>query len=232
LADKQSKEKMDILRAVGAEVVVCPTNVPPESEFSYYSVAKRLTDETENAWYVNQYDNPSNTEAHYESTGPEIWKQTSGKITHLVVGVGTGGTISGSAKFLKEKNPDIKIWGIDTYGSVFKKYHETGEFDEKEIYSYITEGIGEDILPKNVNFDIIDHFEKVTDKDGAILTRRIAREEGILVGYSAGSAVAGINQMKDKLCKDDVVVVIFHDHGTRYVGKLFNDDWMREMKFI
>ena len=232
LADKQSKEKMDILRAVGAEVVVCPTNVSPESEFSYYSVAKRLTDETENAWYVNQYDNPSNTDAHYESTGPEIWKQTAGKITHLVVGVGTGGTISGSAKFLKEQNPDIKIWGIDTYGSVFKKYHETGEFDENEIYSYITEGIGEDILPKNVNFDIIDHFEKVTDKDGAILTRRIAREEGILVGYSAGSAVAGINQMKSKLCKDDVVVVIFHDHGTRYVGKLFNDDWMKEMKFI
>ena len=232
LADKQSKEKMDILRAVGAEVVVCPTNVPPESELSYYSVARRLTEETPNAWYVNQYDNPSNTQAHYDSTGPEIWKQTSGKITHLVVGVGTGGTISGSAKFLKEQNPDIKIWGIDTFGSVFKKYHETGEFDENEIYSYITEGIGEDILPKNVNFDIIDHFEKVTDKDGAILTRRIAREEGILVGYSAGSAVAGINQMKSKLCKDDVVVVIFHDHGTRYVGKLFNDDWMKEMKFI
>ena len=232
LADKQSKEKMDILRAVGAEVVVCPTNVPPESELSYYSVAKRLTDETPNAWYVNQYDNPSNTQAHYNSTGPEIWKQTDGKITHLVVGVGTGGTISGSAKFLKEQNPDIKIWGIDTYGSVFKKYHETREFDEKEIYSYITEGIGEDILPKNVNFDIIDHFEKVTDKDGAIYTRRIAREEGILVGYSAGSAVAGINQMKAKLCKDDVVVVIFHDHGTRYVGKLFNDEWMKKMQFI
>jgi len=232
LADKQSKEKMDILRAVGAEVVVCPTNVPPESELSYYSVARRLTEETPNAWYVNQYDNPSNTQAHYESTGPEIWKQTAGKITHLVVGVGTGGTISGSAKFLKEQNPNIKIWGIDTFGSVFKKYHETGEFDEKEIYSYITEGIGEDILPKNVNFDIIDHFEKVTDKDGAIYTRRIAREEGILVGYSAGSAVAGINQMKAKLCKDDVVVVIFHDHGTRYVGKLFNDEWMKEMKFI
>ena len=232
LADKQSKEKMDILRAVGAEVVVCPTNVPPESELSYYSVAKRLTDETPNAWYVNQYDNPSNTQAHYDSTGPEIWKQTDGKITHLVVGVGTGGTISGSAKFLKEQNPDIKIWGIDTYGSVFKKYHETREFDEKEIYSYITEGIGEDILPKNVNFDIIDHFEKVTDKDGAIYTRRIAREEGILVGYSAGSAVAGINQMKAKLCKDDVVVVIFHDHGTRYVGKLFNDEWMKKMQFI
>ena len=232
LADKQSKEKMDILRAVGAEVVVCPTNVPPESKLSYYSVAKRLTEETPNSWYVNQYDNPSNTQAHYESTGPEIWEQTDGKITHLVVGVGTGGTISGSAKYLKEKNPNIKIWGIDTYGSVFKKYHETGEFDEKEIYSYITEGIGEDILPKNVNFDLIDHFEKVTDKDGAIYTRRIAREEGIFVGYSAGSAVAGINQMKAKLCKDDVVVVIFHDHGTRYVGKLFNDEWMKEMKFI
>ena len=232
LADKQSKEKMDILRAVGAEVVVCPTNVPPESELSYYSVAKRLTEETPNAWYVNQYDNPSNTQAHYESTGPEIWEQTDGKITHLVVGVGTGGTISGSAKYLKEQNPKIKIWGIDTYGSVFKKYHETGEFDEKEIYSYITEGIGEDILPKNVNFDVIDHFEKVTDKDGAIYTRRIAREEGIFVGYSAGSAVAGINQLKAKLCKDDVVVVVFHDHGTRYVGKLFNDEWMKEMKFI
>ena len=232
LADKQSKEKMDILRAVGAEVVVCPTNVPPESKLSYYSVARRLTEETPNSWYVNQYDNPSNTQAHYESTGPEIWDQTDGKITHLVVGVGTGGTISGSAKYLKEKNPNIKIWAIDTYGSVFKKYHETGEFDEKEIYSYITEGIGEDILPKNVNFDLIDHFEKVTDKDGAIYTRRIAREEGIFVGYSAGSAVAGINQMKAKLCKDDVVVVIFHDHGTRYVGKLFNDEWMKEMKFI
>jgi cystathionine beta-synthase len=232
LADKQSKEKMDILRAVGAEVVVCPTNVPPESKLSYYSVAKRLTKETPNSWYVNQYDNPSNTQAHYESTGPEIWKQTEGKITHLVVGVGTGGTISGSAKYLKEQNSNIKIWGIDTYGSVFKKYHETGEFDENEIYSYITEGIGEDILPKNVNFDVIDHFEKVTDKDGAIYTRRLAREEGILVGYSAGSAVAGINQMKAKLSKDDVVVVIFHDHGTRYVGKLFNDEWMKEMKFI
>jgi cystathionine beta-synthase len=232
LADKQSKEKMDILRAVGAEVVVCPTNVPPESKLSYYSVAKRLTEETPNAWYVNQYDNPSNTQAHYDSTGPEIWEQTEGKITHLVVGVGTGGTISGSAKYLKEQNPNIKIWGIDTYGSVFKKYHETGVFDENEIYSYITEGIGEDILPKNVNFDMIDHFEKVTDKDGAVYTRRIAREEGILVGYSAGSAVAGINQMKAKLCKDDLVVVIFHDHGTRYVGKLFNDEWMKKMHFL
>ena len=232
IADKQSKEKMDILRAVGAEVVVCPTDVPPESKFSYYSVAKRLTQETENAWYVNQYDNPSNSKAHYETTGPEIWQQTANKITHLVVGVGTGGTISGTAKYLKEQNPDIKIWGIDTYGSVFKKYHETGVFDKNEIYPYITEGIGEDILPENVDFSLIDHFEKVSDKDGAIMARRLSREEGVMVGYSAGSAVAGINQMRGQLSKEDVVVVIFHDHGTRYVGKIFNDDWMKEMNFL
>ena len=232
MADKQSKEKMDILRAVGAEVVVCPTDVPPESKLSYYSVAKRLTKETPNAWYVNQYDNLSNTVAHYQSTGPEIWEQTDGKITHLVVGVGTGGTICGSGKYLKEQNPNIKIWGIDAYGSVFKKYHETGEFDKNEIYPYITEGIGEDILPKNVDFSLIDHFEKVKDKEGAIMARRLAREEGILVGYSAGSAVAGINQLKIKFTKEDVVVVIFHDHGSRYVGKLFNDDWMRKNDFL
>jgi len=232
MADKQSKEKMDILRAVGAKVVVCPTDVPAESKQSYYSVAKQLNEETPNSCYVNQYDNPSNTQAHYDSTGPEIWEQTEGKITHLVVGVGTGGTISGTAKYLKEKNSNIKVFGIDTYGSVFKKYHETGEFDKNEIYPYITEGIGEDILPENVNFELIDHFEKVTDKDGAIYTRRLAREEGILVGYSAGSAVAGINQLKDRFTKDDLVIVIFHDHGTRYVGKLFNDDWMKEQGFL
>ena len=232
LADKQSKEKMDILRAVGAEVKVCPTNVEPEDPRSYYSVSKRLAKEIPNSWYVNQYDNPSNAKAHYETTGPEIWSQTQGKITHLVVGVGTGGTISGTAKYLKEKNSNIKIWGIDTYGSVFKKYHETGVFDEKEIYPYITEGIGEDILPKNVDFNIIDYFEKVSDKDGAIMARRISREEGIMVGYSAGSAIAAINQLKDKLSKKDVVVVIFHDHGTRYINKIFNDDWMKKNKFI
>jgi cystathionine beta-synthase len=232
LADKQSKEKMDILRAVGAQVKVCPTNVDPDDPRSYYSVSKRLSKEIPNSWYVNQYDNPSNAKAHYESTGPEIWQQTEGKITHLVVGVGTGGTISGTAKYLKEQNPNVKVWGIDTFGSVFKKYHETGEFDEKEIYSYITEGIGEDILPKNVDFSIIDHFEKVTDKDGAVMARRLSREEGIMVGYSAGSAIAGLNQLKDKLTKDDVVIVIFHDHGTRYVGKLFNDEWMKEMNFM
>ena len=232
LADKQSKEKMDILKAVGAEIVVCPTNVDPDDPRSYYSVAKRLSTEIPNSWYVNQYENPSNAIAHFESTGPEIWDQTDGKITHLVVGVATGGTISGTAKFLKKKNPKIKIWGIDTYGSVFKKYHETGVFDKNEIYSYITEGIGEDILPSNVNFDLIDHFEKVTDKDGAIMARRLAREEGILVGYSAGSAVAGINQLTSRLDNKDIVVVIFHDHGTRYVGKVFNDKWMMNNNFL
>ena len=232
LNDKQSKEKMDILRAVGAEVVVCPTAVEPSDPRSYYSVSKRLAEETPNSWYVNQYDNLSNRLAHYESTGPEIWEQTGGKITHFVVGVGTGGTISGVGKYLKEKNPNIKIWGIDTYGSVFKKYKETGIFDENEIYPYITEGIGEDILPKNVDFDVIDYFEKVTDKDAAVYTRKIAREEGIFVGNSAGSAIKGLLQLKDQLTEDDVVVVLFHDHGSRYVGKIFNDDWMRERGFL
>jgi cystathionine beta-synthase len=232
LSDKQSKEKMDILRAVGAEVVVCPTNVDSDDPRSYYSVSKRLAKETPNSWYVNQYDNLSNRLAHYESTGPEIWEQTDGKITHFVVGVGTGGTISGVGKYLKEKNPNVKILGIDTYGSVFKKYHETGIFDEAEIYPYVTEGIGEDILPKNVNFDIIDHFEKVTDKAGAIMTPRIAKEEGIFVGNSAGSAIQGILQMKHMFKKGDVVVVLFHDHGSRYVGKFFNQEWMKERGYV
>lgn len=232
LNDKQSKEKMDILRAVGAEVVVCPTAVDPDDPRSYYSVSKRLAEETPNSWYVNQYDNLSNRKAHYEQTGPEIWEQTDGKITHFVVGVGTGGTISGTGQYLKEQNPSVKIWGIDTYGSVFKKYHETGVFDETEIYPYITEGIGEDILPKNVDFGIIDHFEKVTDKDAAVFTRRLALEEGIFVGNSAGAAIKGVLQMKDQLKEDDIVVVLFHDHGSRYVGKIFNDDWMRERGFL
>ena len=231
-SDKQSKEKIDLLKAVGAEVIVCPTNVEPDDPRSYYSVAERLSEEIPNSYWCNQYDNLSNRQAHYESTGPEIWEQTEGKITHLVVGVGTGGTVSGTAKYLKEQNPDIKIWGIDTYGSVFKKYHETGVFDAKEIYPYITEGIGEDILPKNVDFSLIDHFEKVTDKDGAIMCRRLAQEEGILLGYSAGSAFAGLLQLKDQLKPDDVVVVVIHDHGSRYVGKIYNDDWMRERGFL
>lgn len=232
ISDKQSKEKMDILRAVGAKVVVCPTNVEPTDPRSYYSVSKRLAEETPNSWYVNQYDNLSNTLAHYEQTGPEIWKQTEGKITHFVVGVGTGGTISGVGKYLKEKNPNIKIWGIDTYGSVFKKYHETGIFDENEIYSYITEGIGEDILPKNVDFSLIDGFTKVTDKDAAVYTRKIALEEAIFVGNSAGACIKGLLQLKEHFKPEDVVVVLFHDSGSRYVGKMFNDDWMRERGFL
>lgn len=230
--DKQSKEKMDILRAVGAEVIVCPTNVEPDDPKSYYKVAERLSKEIPNSFWFNQYDNLSNRKAHYESTGPEIWDQTDGKITHMVVGVGTGGTISGTGKYLKEQNPDVKIWGIDTYGSIFKKYHETGEFDTKEIYPYITEGIGEDILPKNVDFSVIDYFEKVSDKDGAVMARRLAKEEGLLLGYSAGSAVAGLVQLKDQLKPEDVVVVIIHDHGSRYVGKIYNDDWMRARGFL
>lgn len=230
--DKQSKEKVDALKAFGAEVIVCPTDVDPEDPRSYYSVSSRLVSEVPNSWKPNQYDNPSNALAHYESTGPEIWEQTQGKITHLVVGVGTGGTICGTGKYLKEKNPNIKVLGIDTYGSVFKKYKETGIFDKNEIYPYITEGIGEDFLPANVDFSIIDHFEKVTDKDAAIYTRLIPRTEGIFVGNSAGSAIAGMLQMKHMFKKDDVVVVIFHDHGTRYLGKMYNEDWMRDRGFI
>ena len=229
--DKQSKEKIDILRAVGAEVIICPTNVEPDDPRSYYSVAKKIGDETPNSWYVNQYDNLSNSKAHYLSTGPEIWDQTNGKITHFVVGVGTGGTISGVGKFLKEKNPNIKVWGIDTYGSVFKKYHETGVFDKNEIYPYITEGIGEDILPKNVDFEIIDHFEKVTDQNAATYTRRLAKEEGIFAGNSCGAAVRGVVQLKKYFKKDDVVVVLLHDSGSRYVGKFYNDDWMKKNGF-
>jgi len=230
--DKQSKEKFDVLRAVGSEVIVCPTDVAPDDPRSYYSTSKRIGQETSNAWYVNQYDNPSNALAHYEQTGPEIWEQTAGKITHFVVGVGTGGTISGVAKYLKERNPAIKIWGIDTYGSVFKKYHETGIFDENEIYPYITEGIGEDILPENVDFSLIDHFEKVTDKDAAVYTRRLAKEEGIFAGNSCGAAVKGLLQLKNHFNENDVVVVLLHDSGSRYIGKMYNDEWMKEQNFF
>jgi cystathionine beta-synthase len=230
--DKQSKEKIDALKAFGAEVIVCPTDVDPEDPRSYYSVSTRLEREVPNSWKANQYDNLSNTAAHYELTAPEIWRQTDGRVTHLVVGVGTGGTISGVGRYLKERNAKIKVWGIDTYGSVFKKYKETGVFDKNEIYPYVTEGIGEDFLPRNVDFAIIDRFEKVTDKDGAIMTRRLAREEGIFVGNSAGSAMAGVLQLREYFTKDDVVVVIFHDHGSRYLGKMFNDTWMREKGFL
>src|SRR3989442_10146596 len=230
--DKQSKEKADALKAFGADVIVCPTNVDPEGPRSYYSVSSRLEKEIPNAWKANQYDNLSNMAAHYEQTGPEIWEQTNGTVTQLVVGVGTGGTASGVGRYLKEKNPTIKVWGIDTYGSVFKKYKETGIFDKNEIYPYITEGIGEDFLPRNVDFDVIDGFEKVTDKDAALMTRRISREEGIFAGNSAGSAIAGLLQLRDQFVEDDVIVVVFHDHGSGYLAKMFNDEWMRATGFL
>ncbi|HOZ77014.1 MAG TPA: pyridoxal-phosphate dependent enzyme [Ferruginibacter sp.] len=230
--DKQSKEKADILKAVGAEVIVCPTNVEPEDPRSYYSVSKRLAKEVPNSWYVNQYDNLANRQAHYEQTGPEIWEQTEGKVTHLVVATGTGGTIVGTGKYLKEKNPNIKVWAIDSYGSLLKKYFETGELDNKEVYPYISEGFGEDFVPQNYDMQYIDEFTKVTDRDGAVMARRIAKDEGIFIGYSAGSCLQGVYQLKDQLKKDDVVVCIFHDHGSRYVGKIYNDQWMIERGFM
>ena len=230
--DKQSKEKIDALRAFGAEVIVCPTDVDPEDPRSYYSVSSQMAREIPGAWKANQYDNPANAQAHYETLGPEIWEGTGGRVTHLIVGVGTGGTISGAGRYLKEQNPRIRLWGIDTYGSVFKKYKETGVFDKNEIYPYITEGIGEDFLPNNVDFDVIDHFEKVTDRDAAIMTRRLTREEGIFAGNSAGAAMAGLLQLANRFTPVDVVVVVFHDHGSRYLGKMFNDAWMREKGFI
>lgn len=230
--DKQSKEKIDILKAVGAEVIVCPTNVEPDDPNSYYSVARRLAREIPNSFHSNQYDNLANRLAHYESTGPELWDQTDGKITHLVCTAGTGGTVTGTAKFLKEKNPNIKIWAIDVYGSLLTKYFRTGEIDMSEVHPYISEGFGEDFVPENFDMSVIDHFEQVTDKDGAIMARRIAKEEGMFCGYSAGSCLQGLMQLKDQLKKDDVVVCIFHDHGSRYVGKIYNDQWMMERGFL
>lgn len=230
--DKQSKEKVDILKAVGAQVIVCPTDVEPEDPKSYYSVSKRLAEETPNSWYVNQYDNLANRQAHYEQTGPEIWEQTEGNITHLIVATGTGGTITGIGKYLKEKNPNIKVWAVDSYGSLLTNWYNTGEVDQSFVHPYITEGIGEDFLPQNYIKEYIDAFTQVSDKDAALMARRITREEGIFVGYSAGSAICGLQNLKDDLSKEDLVVVIFHDHGSRYVGKIYNDDWMKEKGFI
>lgn len=230
--DKQSKQKLDILRALGAEVIVCPTNVEPEDPRSYYSVAKRLAKEIPNSIHMNQYDNLSNRAAHYETTGPEIWKQTEGKITHYVTTIGTGGTVMGTAMYLKEKNPNIQVLGVDVYGSLLKKYHDTGDLDMNEVFPYVTEGIGEDFVPANYDMKYIDHIEQVTDKDGAIMARKLAREEGIFCGYSAGTLMQGLQQMKDKFDKDAVVVCILHDHGSRYVAKIYNDEWMRERGFL
>ncbi|MES1225351.1 MAG: pyridoxal-phosphate dependent enzyme, partial [Bacteroidota bacterium] len=230
--DKQSKEKADILKAVGAEVIVCPTNVLPEDPKSYYSVAKRLSKEIPNSYHMNQYDNLANRLAHYETTGPEIWKQTDGKITHLVCTAGTGGTITGTAMYLKEKNPAIQVWAIDVYGSLLTKYFRTGVADMNEVHPYISEGFGEDFVPLNYDMRVIDHFEQVTDKDGAVMARKLAKEEGLFCGYSAGSCVQGLMQLKSRLKKDDLVVCIFHDHGSRYVGKIYNDQWMIERGFL
>lgn len=230
--DKQSKEKIDILKAVGAEVVVCPTNVEPDDPRSYYSVARRLAREIPNSFHANQYDNLANRLAHYESTGPEIWKQTDGRITHFVCTAGTGGTVTGTAQYLKEKNPDIQVWAIDVYGSLLTKYFRTGIVDMNEVHPYISEGFGEDFVPENYDMSVIDHFEQVTDKDGAVMARRIAKEEGLFCGYSAGSCLQGLMQLKDRLKKDDLVVLVFHDHGSRYVAKVYNDQWMMERGFL
>lgn len=230
--DKQSKEKIDILKALGAEVIVCPTNVEPDDPRSYYSIARRLAKEIPNSFHANQYDNLANRLAHYESTGPEIWDQTDGKVTHLVVATGTGGTVTGTAMYLKEKNPNIQVWAMDPFGSLLTKYFRTGELDMNEVHPYITEGIGEDFVPQNYDLKYVDQFEQVSDKDAAIMARRIAREEGLFCGYSAGTAIQGLMQLKDQLKKDDLVVVILHDHGSRYVGKIYNDQWMIERGFL
>jgi cystathionine beta-synthase len=230
--DKQSKEKMDILRAVGAEVIVCPTNVAPDDPKSYYSVARKLAAETPNSFFFNQYDNLANRQAHYESTGPEIWEQTEGKITHLVCTVGTGGTITGTAKYLKEKNPNIQVWAIDPIGSLLTHYFQTGIEDHSYVQPYIAEGFGEDFIPANYDMSLINHFEQVADKEGALMTRRLAKEEGLFCGYSAGSCILGLLQLKDKLKSSDLVVCILHDHGSRYVGKVYNDDWMKSKGFL
>jgi cystathionine beta-synthase len=230
--DKQSKEKMDILRAVGAEVIVCPTNVAPEDPASYYSVARKLAAEIPNSFFFNQYDNLANRLAHYETTGPEIWKQTEGKITHLVCTAGTGGTITGTSKYLKEQNPNIKIWAIDPIGSLLTHYFETGIIDMSYVKPYIAEGFGEDFVPANYDMSVIDHFEQVADKEGAIMTRRLAKEEGMFCGYSAGSCLQGLMQLSGTLTPSDLVVCIFHDHGSRYVGKVYNDDWMASKGFL
>ena len=231
VSSKSSPDKIDMLKSMGAKVYVCPSNVPADDKRSYYQVAKRLNEEIKDSFYVNQYFNELNIDAHYETTGPEIWNQTNGNITHLIASSGTGGTISGIGRFLKEKNNKIKIWGIDSFGSIFKKYHETGEFDKNEIYPYLTEGIGEVILPENVDFKIIDHFEKVTDENAAIYARRLAKKEGILAGYSCGAAIAGLHQLKSNFKKNENVVVLLHDSGTRYIGKVYNDEWMKKQGF-
>lgn len=234
ISDKSSQDKIDLLKIMGAEVHVCPANVPPEDPKSYYEVAKRIAKETPNSVYINQYFNALNSEAHYKTTGPEIWKQTQGKITHLVVASGTGGTISGTGKYLKEQNPNIKILGVDAYGSVLKKYHETGKLDLNEVSPYKIEGLGKNLIPTATDFDIIDVYEKVTDKEAALTAREIIKSEGIFPGYTCGAVVQATKQYakQDQFSEDSFVVLIFPDGGSRYMNKIYNDKWMRKQGFI
>ena len=229
---KISTEKLAALRALGAEVRICPTDVTADDPRSYYSVAKALNAEIDNSYYINQYYNDGNALSHYQTTGPEIWQQTNGEITHYVAAVGTGGTISGTAQYLKEQNPNVQVIGVDAYGSVLKKYHETGKFDPQEIYPYKLEAVGKNIIPDNVYFDQIDEFVKVTDKEAALRARELAKLEGILVGYSSGAVMQCLQQLKGRFTADDVVVVLFSDHGSKYFGKIFSDDWMRAQGFM
>ncbi|MCC6459062.1 MAG: cysteine synthase family protein [Saprospiraceae bacterium] len=232
VTSKISEDKLNNLRAMGAEVILCPQDVKPDDPRSYYRRAEQLAKDIPNAFYVNQNFNPDNGEAHYLSTGPEIWEQTQGKVTCIIGSASTGGTLCGSARYLREQNPDLKVIAVDAFGSVLKKYHETGVYDENEIYSYRIEGTGKNIIPANVDFELIDRFVKVTDQDSALTARSLARQEGILAGYSSGAVLQCLHQIKDELTADDVVVLIFADHGCKYVTKVFNDEWMRTQGFL
>jgi cystathionine beta-synthase len=232
VTSKISEDKMNNLRAMGAEVILCPQDAKPNDPNSYYRRAEQLAKDIPNAYYVNQNFNTDNADAHYLTTGPEIWEQTQGKVTCLIGSTSTGGTLCGTGRYLREQNPDLKIFGVDAYGSVLKKYHETGIYDENEIYSYRMEGTGKNIIPANIDFGLIDRFVKVTDKDSALRARELARQEGMLVGYSSGGAMQCLEQIKDELTEDDVVVLIFADHGSKYVSKIFSDSWMVAQGFL
>ena len=234
VSDKSSKDKIDLLKTMGAEVHICPANVPADDPRSYYEVAKTIHSKTKNSVYINQYFNELNIEAHYRTTGPEIWNQTAGKITHLVVASGTGGTISGTGKYLKEQNPNIKVLGVDAFGSVLKKFHETGEFDTNEIRPYKIEGLGKTLIPTATNFDVIDVYEKVTDKDAAFAAREIIEKEGMFLGYTSGAVIQATRQYNTLGMFDEnsFVVLIFPDHGSRYMNKIYSDSWMREQGFL